>query len=347
MFYLSQTNRNQTISTMNIVEEPARTGTKPALNQLDQLKCFTTVVADTGDFTALKQYAPQDATTNPSLIYKAAQMPEYQWLVDKAVADNKKSGLTGQTLLGSVLDDLLILFGVEILKIVPGRVSTETDASLSFDRDALVQKAHRFISLYQQHGIGRERILIKIATTWEGIRACNVLQREAINCNMTLLFSLPQAVACAEAGAKLISPFVGRILDWHKKSAGRDFAPAEDPGVLSVKEIYAYYKKFGHTTEVMGASFRNVGEILELAGCDLLTISPQLLGELKKSTAPVERKLSASDAKISNIERLPLDEKKFRWQFNENAMATEKTAEGIRLFNADARKLEKFIAAKL
>ena len=326
---------------MSITAEPMKAETKSALTQLDQLKKLTTVVADTGDFASLKQYAPQDATTNPSLIFKAAQMREYQWLVDKAIADNKKEGLS------AVMDSLLILFGSEILKIVPGRVSTETDANMSFDTDALVAKGRRFIELYKDQGIQRERILIKIASTWEGIRACEVLQKDGINCNLTLLFSLPQAVACAEAGAKLISPFVGRILDWHKKDAGRDFAPTEDPGVLSVKEIYAYYKKFGYKTEVMGASFRNVGEILELAGCDLLTISPHLLGELKDSTATVERKLSAADAKTSNIERLPLDEKKFRWLLNENQMATEKTSEGIRLFNADAVKLEKFIAAKL
>jgi transaldolase len=299
--------------------------------QLDQLKQITTVVADTGDFATLKQYAPQDATTNPSLILKAAQMPEYQWLVDKAIADGRSSGVSGHTLLSRVIDDLLILFGVEILKIVPGRVSTETDANLSFDTEALVAKGRHFIALYQQ----------------QGIRACEVLQQEGINCNLTLLFSLAQAVACAEAKAKLISPFVGRILDWYKKSTGRDYAPTEDPGVLSVKEIYAYYKKFGHATEVMGASFRNVGEIQELAGCDLLTISPQLLGELKSSTAPLPRKLSPELAKASQMEKLALDEKKFRWLLNENPMATEKTAEGIRQFNADAVKLEKFIAAKL
>jgi transaldolase len=241
---------------------------------------------------------------------------------------------------------LLVQFGVEILKIVPGRVSTETDADLSFDTPGLIAKAHRLIALYQANGIPRERILIKIASTWEGIRAAEVLQQEGINCNMTLLFSLAQAVACAEAKAKLISPFVGRILDWYKRSTGKDYAPAEDPGVLSVKEIYAYYKKFGHTTEVMGASFRNKGEILELAGCDLLTISPQLLGELKNSNEPVERKLTPAVARESKIERLELDEKRFRWLLNENAMATEKTAEGIRLFNADALKLQDYIAAR-
>ena len=316
-------------------------------SQLDQLKQFTVVVADTGDFATLKQYAPRDATTNPSLILKAAQMPEYAWLVDKAITDARKSGATGKALLSQVIDALLIAFGVEILKIVPGRVSTETDANLSFDAAALVAKGRQFIALYDKQGIPRERILVKIASTWEGIRACEVLQKEGINCNLTLLFSLAQAVACAEAKATLISPFVGRILDWYKKSTGKDYTAAEDPGVVSVKEIYAYYKKFGHETEVMGASFRNVGEITELAGCDLLTISPQLLGELKASTAPLARKLSPEIAKQSKIEKLPIDEKNFRWLLNENQMATEKTAEGVRQFNADAMKLDQFIAAKL
>ena len=315
-------------------------------NQLDQLKQFTTVVADTGDFASLKQFAPRDATTNPSLIFKAAQMPEYQFIVDKAIADNQAKA-SGSELLNRVLDDMLILFGCEILKLVPGRVSTETDANLSFDAEALAAKGRHFIKLYEQQGIARERILIKIASTWEGIKAGEMLQREGINCNLTLLFSLPQAVACAEAKIKLVSPFVGRIMDWYKAKEKKEFAPAEDPGVISVKEIYAYYKKFGHATEVMGASFRNVGEITELAGCDLLTISPNLLAELQKSAAPLARQLSPEIARESKIEKLPLDEKKFRWLVNENAMATEKTAEGIRLFNADAQKLAQFVAAKL
>jgi len=332
---------------MSAIAEMEKTETKQTLSQLDQLKQFTKVVADTGDFGTLKEYAPQDATTNPSLILKAAQMPAYKTLVEQALADNKKSGITGKTLLGQIMDELLVLFGVEILKIVPGRVSTETDANLSFDTQGLLDKARRFISLYQAKGVSRERVLIKIASTWEGIRAAEVLQKEGINCNMTLLFSLTQAVACAQAKAKLISPFVGRILDWHKAKAGKDFSPAEDPGVLSVKEIYAYYKKFGHDTEVMGASFRNKGEILELAGCDLLTISPQLLGELKISNQTVDRKLSPDTAGGTKIERLELDEKKFRWLLNENAMATEKTAEGIRLFHADAMKLQDYVAARL
>jgi transaldolase len=322
---------------------PAQT----ALSQLDQLKQFTVVVADTGDFAALKQYAPRDATTNPSLILKAAQMPEYERLIDQAIADNKKSSASSRELPHQIVDDLLVLFGLEILKIVPGRVSTETDANFSFDTDALVTKAHRFIELYKQNGIGRERILIKIASTWEGIRAAEILEREGIHCNLTLLFSFAQAVACAEAKVQLISPFVGRIMDWYKAKEKKEFAPAEDPGVLSVREIYAYYKKFGYATEVMGASFRNAGEILELAGCDLLTISPQLLGELKAGTATVARKLSPEMARDNKLEKLALDEKKFRWLFNENAMAVEKTAEGIRLFNADALKLERFIAGKM
>jgi len=314
--------------------------------QLDQLKQFTVVVADSGDFATIKQFAPRDATTNPSLIFKAAQMPEYKFLVDKAIADNKGKA-SGQELLSLVMDDLLIQFGSEILKIVPGRVSTETDADFSFDTDKLVAKGRRFISLYEKNGIARERVLIKIASTWEGIKAAEILQREGIHCNLTLLFSLAQAVACAEAKVTLISPFVGRIMDWYKAKEKKDFAPAEDPGVISVKEIYSYYKKFGYNTEVMGASFRNVGEITELAGCDLLTISPNLLAELQKSEAPLARKLSPEIARESKIEKIPLDEKKFRWLFNESAMATEKTAEGIRLFNADAQKLAQAIAAKL
>jgi len=326
------------------IEKETSRGT---LNQLEQLKRFTKVVADTGDFATLKTYTPSDATTNPSLIFKAAQMPEYKYVVDHALAEARKANLNKEAMTKNVMDLLLVLFGVEILKLIPGRVTTETDARLSFDTPGLVEKTRRFISLYAQNSIPRERILIKIASTWEGIRAAEILQREGINCNMTLLFSLPQAIACAEAKAKLISPFVGRILDWYKKSTGKDFTPAEDPGVQSVRAIYAYYKKFGHQTEVMGASFRNVGEILELAGCDLLTISPNLMAELQKSTAPLTRKLSPDTAAAGNIERIELDEKKFRWLLNEDAMATEKTAEGIRLFHADALKLEKLLLQNL
>ncbi|HWD91586.1 MAG TPA: transaldolase [Verrucomicrobiae bacterium] len=332
---------------MSTIAESQKPATQAGLNQLDQLKKFTKVVADSGDFETLKQYAPQDATTNPSLIFKAAQMPAYKGIVEKAIAEARKSGASGKALVSQVMDHLLVLFGVEILKIVPGRVSTETDADLSFNTEGLIAKARRFIELYQQYGIPRERILVKIASTWEGIKAAEALQKEGINCNLTLLFSLPQAVACAEAKVKLISPFVGRIMDWYKAKEKKDFAPAEDPGVLSVREIYDYYKKFDYQTEVMGASFRNKGEILELAGCDALTISPQLLGELKGSTEPLPRKLDPQSAKNSQIERLALDEKKFRWLFNENAMATEKTSEGIRLFNADAIKLEESIGRQL
>ncbi len=316
-------------------------------NQLDQLKQITKVVADTGDFATLKQYAPLDATTNPSLILKAALMPEYKTLVDEVIAEQRTANVPRSALAGQILDSLLVRFGVAILQIVPGRVSTETDADRSFDAAALVEKGRKFIALYEKNGIPRERVLIKIASTWEGTRAAEVLQKEGIHCNMTLLFSLAQAVACAQVKATLISPFVGRILDWYKKSTGKDYAPAEDPGVRSVAAIYTYYKKFGHQTEVMGASFRNLGEIQELAGCDLLTISPALLGELQKNTAPLPRKLSPELATGSDLARLELDEKKFRWLLNEDAMATEKTAEGIRLFNADAVKLERFIAQRL
>ena len=316
-------------------------------SQLEQLKQFTKVVADTGDFATLKQYAPLDATTNPSLILKAALMPEYKHLVEKAVADNRNANLPRSALASHIVDHLLVLFGIEILKIVPGRVSTETDANLSFDAAALVEKGRKFIALYEKNGIARERVLVKIATTWEGTRAAGVLQKEGTNCNLTLLFSLAQAVACAQVNARLISPFVGRILDWHKKSTGKDYAATEDPGVLSVRAIYNYYKKHGHKTEVMGASFRNVGEIQELAGCDLLTISPALLAELQKTDAPLARKLQPESAAGADIPKLDLDEKTFRWLFNEDAMATEKTSEGIRLFHADAMKLEKFIAERL
>ncbi len=332
---------------MSQVAERKRVDTKKAVSQLDQLKRLTKVVADTGDYATLKEYAPEDATTNPSLILKVAQKPAYGALMEKAIAEHRSAGTPGKGLLGRIADDLLVLFGVEILKVVPGRVSTETDANLSFDTPGLIEKARRFIELYAKHGVPRERILVKIASTWEGIRAAEVLQREGINCNMTLLFSLAQAVACAEAKAKLISPFVGRILDWHKAKTGKEFAPAEDPGVQSVREIYTYYKKFGYPTEVMGASFRNKGELLELAGCDALTISPQLLGELKASSETVERKLTPGLAKGAAVNRLELDEKRFRWLLNENAMATEKLAEGIRLFNADALRLERLIAQRL
>jgi len=312
-----------------------------ATSQLEQLKQFTVVVADTGDFASMKQYAPRDATTNPSLILKAAAMPDYAWLIDQAITDAGAGATTAQ-----VIDRLLVLFGGEILKIVPGRVSTEVDARLSFDRDGSIAKAREIIALYEKAGTPRERVLIKVASTWEGIKAAELLQKEKINCNLTLLFSFPQAVACAESGVRLISPFVGRILDWYKKSTGKDYAPADDPGVRSVTQIYTYYKKFGHTTEVMGASFRNKGEILELAGSDLLTISPALLGELQASDAPVVRKLDPAVARTADVKKVTFDEKSFRFALNEDAMATEKLAEGIRLFAADIVKLEQVIAQK-
>jgi len=314
------------------------------MNTLDQLKQYTKVVADSGDFATLKEYAPQDATTNPSLILAATKIERYQSLLDQAVSENRNSGLTGAALIDRITDRLLILFGTEILKIVPGRVSTETDARLAFDTPALIAKGRQLIALYEKHGTPKERVLIKIATTWEGVRAAEVLQKEGIHCNLTLLFSLVQAVSCAEAGIQLISPFVGRIYDWYKKAEGKEFTGAEDPGVKSTSAIYNYFKKYGHKTEVMGASFRNTGQILELAGCDLLTISPKLLGELQKSQDKVERKLSPEAAQKMNIPKVPTDEKSFRWLLNEEAMATEKLSEGVRLFAADSVKLDKRIA---
>lgn len=309
------------------------------MTQLDQLKQFTTVVADTGDFQAMRAYAPHDATTNPSLILKAVQKAEYRPLLEQAVRDARSDSVE------DIIDAVLVAFGCEILSIIPGRVSTEVDARLSFDTAATVAKARHLIALYEARGVPRERVLIKIASTWEGIRAADQLRAEGIRCNMTLLFSLIQAVACAEAGVQLISPFVGRIYDWYKKDAGAAWDPiaqggANDPGVQSVVRIYNYYKRFGYTTEVMGASFRNTSQIIELAGCDLLTISPELLAQLQQSDAPVERKLSPEHAHATNLVRLPADEAAFRWHMNADAMATEKLAEGIRLFAADAVKLE-------
>jgi transaldolase len=312
------------------------------MNQLDQLKQFTRVVADSGDFATIKEYSPEDATTNPTLILKAALKPEYQSLVEAVIRDGKKAARS----LDDTMRDLLVHFGLEILKIVPGRVSTETSAKVAFDTEALVAEGREFIQRYAKAGAGRERVLIKLATTWEGIQAARILQKEGINCNMTLLFSMAQAVGAAEAGAKLISPFVGRILDWYKKANKREYAPGEDPGVQSVGEIYAYYKTFGHPTEIMGASFRSKGEVLELAGCDLLTISPELLGELKNSADPVTRKLSPQTSTNPKLARIALDEKTFRWMMNESAMATEKLAEGIRTFAADAVKLEEYISKR-
>lgn len=309
------------------------------MNQLEQLKQFTTIVADTGDFQSIQAFAPRDATTNPSLILKAVQKDEYRPLLEQAVRDNSGRPVA------EIIDRLLVAFGRRILDIIPGRVSTETDARLSFDTAGTLEKGRALIALYEAAGIPRERVLIKIASTWEGIRAAQLLEQEGIRCNMTLLFSLPQAAACAEAKAQLISPFVGRIYDWYRKSTGEDYAGANDPGVQSVKRIYNYYRKFGYRTEVMGASFRNTSQIVELAGCDLLTISPELLQKLAASDAPVARRLDADSAHGADLQKLALDEKSFRFMLNEDAMATEKLAEGIRLFCADALKLEKMVEA--
>jgi transaldolase len=313
-------------------------------NQLQELKQFTTVVADTGNFEEIKKFAPQDATTNPSLILKAVLQPEYRSLLDKAIADNKGSSLSGPDLFKKIIDDTLILFGCEILKIVPGRVSTEVDARLSFNTEGTLEKARYLIGLYEKVGIGRERILIKIASTWEGIRAAEILQKEKINCNLTLLFSMPQAVACAEAKVRLISPFVGRIYDFYKAKTGKESFGMDDPGVQSVHRIYNYFKKFGYETQVMGASFRNTSEIVFLAGCDLLTISPDILAKLEQSQEPLVRVLSPELAKAQEIERIAVDEKNFRWLLNEDEMGTDKLAEGIRKFAADIVKLEGMIA---
>jgi transaldolase len=317
------------------------------LNQLDTLKTITRVVADTGDFETMRQFHPQEATTNPSLIYQATQKSEYRYILDKVIAERRCIGLSGKAQIDDVIDHVLVAFGLEILAIVPGRVSTETDARLSFDIEGTIAKARQLISIYEKNGITRDRVLIKIASTWEGICAAKVLEKEGIHCNLTLLFSLTQAIACAEAGVQLISPFVGRIYDWFKSANKRDYVGGEDPGVQSVTTIYNYYKKFGYKTEVMGASFRNTGEILELAGCDLLTISPDLLAKLATSHEPIIRKLNPSEALSLPIEKISLDEKTFRYLLNDDAMATEKTAEGIRKFAVDIIKLEKFIGKLL
>jgi transaldolase len=318
------------------------------MNKLDQLKKLTTIVSDSGEFEEIKSYHPTDATTNPSLILAASAKPEYQFLIEEAIQSGKKTAKSNKDILDNILDKIFVNFGKEILKIIPGRVSTEVDARISFDVDASIHKAKHLISLYEAAGIPRERILIKLASTWEGIQAAEVLEKESIHCNMTLLFSLPQAIGCAQAKATLISPFVGRILDWYKKSEGKEsYPPAEDPGVISVTQIYNYYKKFGIKSQIMGASFRNSEEILELAGCDLLTIAPKLLEELKKAEGPVTRKLDPEASKKMQIDPIHLDEKTFRWMLNENAMATEKLAEGIRTFGKDIVKLEKLIAQRL
>lgn len=312
------------------------------MNQLDQLKAYTTVVADTGNFKQLAQYAPRDATTNPSLILKAVQLPDYAPLLKETVAAHR--GLP----LPEVVDEVLVRFGREILTVVPGRVSTEVDARLSFDTAATIARAHHLIALYEAAGVARERVLIKVASTWEGIQAAKALEHEGIHCNLTLLFSFCQAVACGEAGVTLISPFVGRIYDWYKKQAGATWneaamAGANDPGVRSVTQIFNHYKHFGIETEVMGASFRNTGQITALAGCDLLTISPELLAQLQASEAPLTPALDAADARALSLHAVSYNEASFRYALNEDAMATEKLAEGIRLFAADAAKLDKLI----
>jgi transaldolase len=315
---------------------------------LDQLKKYTTVVADTGDFGTIAKFSPQDATTNPSLVYKAAQMEEYKQVVDDAIeyAKAQTDDLSQQIV--EAADKLFVNFGVEILKLVPGRVSTEVDARLSFDKDAQIAKALKLMKLYEEAGIGKDRVLIKLSSTWEGIQAAKVLEQEhGIHCNLTLLFAFAQAVACAEAGVTLISPFVGRILDWHKEHGFSDTNSANDPGVHSVTNIYNYYKKHGYKTVVMGASFRSPGEVLELAGCDLLTISPALLDKLQQSTESVAQKLSVEMANSSDVEKVSLNEKQFRWLLNEDQMATEKLSDGIRKFAVDQNKLEEQIKALL
>jgi transaldolase len=314
------------------------------MSVLDRLRKMTVVVADTGDIEAIRRYRPQDATTNPSLIYKAARMPEYGGLVEDAVAAARSAADDPRERLEACLDRLAVAFGCEILKIVPGRVSTEVDARLSFDVEGTVRRARRLIELYEAAGVDRERVLIKIASTWEGIRAAERLKTDRIRCNLTLLFGFAQAVACAQAGVQLVSPFVGRIYDWYKKERGvADIPASEDPGVASVVRIYEYYKKFGYGTEVMGASFRNTGQITELAGCDLLTISPQLLEELEGTEGALPRKLDPETARTRRIEKVDLDEKGFRFMLNQDAMATEKLAEGIRSFTADLVKLEEHL----
>ena len=313
-------------------------------NQLESLRRHSVIVADTGDIDSIARFRPQDATTNPSLILKAAQDPRYQHILLAAVAAAGSRSAAGWD--DTVMQHLFVGFGREILALVPGRVSTEVDARLSFDTAATERKARRFIELYDAAGIGRDRILVKIASTWEGIRAAERLERDGIHCNLTLLFSFAQAVACADAGVTLISPFVGRIYDWYRKSRGvEDIAAADDPGVASVARIYQYYKKFGYRTQVMGASFRKTTQITDLAGCDLLTISPDLLQKLEAAAGDVEASLTVEAARASNVERQPLDEPTFRWQHNEDAMATEKLAEGIRAFDSDAKKLATLVAA--
>ena len=314
--------------------------------QLDSLRSMTVVVADTGDIDAIKKYQPQDATTNPSLILSASALPQYAPLIDEAIAYAKAQSADKAQQLIDAEDKLAVNIGLEILKIVPGRISTEVDARLSYDTQATVEKARKLIALYNAAGISNDRILIKIASTWQGIRAAEILEKEGINCNLTLLFSEAQARACAEAGVYLISPFVGRILDWYKANTDKkEYAPAEDPGVISVTKIYNYYKEYGYKTVVMGASFRNVGEIVELAGCDRLTIAPALLKELQENTTPLVRKLEYKGEVKAKPQ--PLTEAEFYWQHNSDAMAVEKLADGIRKFAVDQEKLEAMLSAKL
>lgn len=316
------------------------------MNKFDQLKKHTIIVADTGEIDEIKKYHPTDATTNPSLILKASEIEEYKPLIEEAVAYGKSKG--GQNPLELIITKIFVNFGAEILKHIPGRVSTEVDARLSFDVEGSIKKAHQYIDLYKKAGIEKEQILIKLASTWEGVLVASQLEKEGIHCNMTLMFSLAQAIACAEAGATLISPFVGRILDWYKKAEGKDsYPPDEDPGVISVTKIFNYYKKFGYKTQIMGASFRNIDEILELVGSDLLTIAPKLLKELTESEGTVPKKLCAEKAAQSDLEKISVDEKTFRWLLNDEAMATEKLAEGIRNFSKDTIKLEKLIEGML
>lgn len=313
------------------------------MSQLEQLKKITTVVVDTGDIDSIKKYSPTDATTNPSLIFTAMQKPEYKHILDEAYKYSKKAKSPDEQMT-LFMDKLSVLIGVEILKIIPGRVSTEVASHLSFDVEGSIKKGKELIALYEEKGVDRKRVLIKLASTWEGGLAAKELEKQGIHCNMTLMFSLVQAVHCADAHATLISPFVGRILDWYKKAEGvSGYAPAEDPGVKSVTNIYHYYKKFGVKTQIMGASFRNKDEILELAGCDLLTISPQFLGELEQSNDTFERKLDAAHTAKTEISQIKLDEKTFRWMLNQDAMATEKLSEGIRNFAKDGDKLEAYI----
>ncbi len=319
-----------------------------AMNFLEQLKRYTTVVADTGEIQAIAQYKPQDATTNPSLLYKAAQLPEYKPLVDRSIAEGEKLGLPEGERVDAIIDRLSVTFGCEILKQIPGRVSTEVDARLSFDTDGTITKARQLIGLYRKAGVDPQRVLIKMASTWEGIRAAEQLEEEGIHCNLTLLFGFGQAVACAEAGVTLISPFVGRIYDWYKNAAkGQEIPREQDPGVASVTRIYNYFKKYEYPTQVMGASFRKLTQIQDLAGCDLLTISPNLLAELEQAQGDLAPALTAEKARASADKRLHLSETTFRWMLNEDAMATEKLSEGIRLFAADLQKLRKAIGERL